>query len=305
MFPGEPLLTEQNLGSQEGKVFIVTGANSGLGKELVKILYSKHAKVYVAARSESKAKKAIEEVRQLYPTSKGELAYLYLDLSDLATIKKSADDFLAKEQRLDVLFNNAGVMTPPVGSKTVQGYELQLGVNSIGTFLFTRCLNPTLAATARSAPQHSVRVVWVSSAAADSAPKPAIDFSNMDYKRDEDQWQKYERSKAGNILHSCEAARRSERDGEGVLHVSLHPGIFPTELQRTMPGWQSRLVKILGKEPKYGAYTELYAGLDPRVENGAFVSPHGRPGKARKDLCEEALGKEYWDWTEKQVGPYL
>ncbi len=197
----------------------MTGANSGLGKELVKILYSKHAKVYVAARSESKAKKAIEEVRQLYPTSKGELAYLYLDLSDLATIKKSADDFLAKEQRLDVLFNNAGVMTPPVGSKTVQGYELQLGVNSIGTFLFTRCLNPTLAATARSAPQHSVRVVWVSSAAADSAPKPAIDFSNMDYKRDEDQWQKYERSKAGNILHSCEAARRSERDGEGVLHV--------------------------------------------------------------------------------------
>ncbi|KAI0905345.1 short-chain dehydrogenase [Ustulina deusta] len=305
MFPGEPLLTEQNLGSQEGKVFIVTGANSGLGKELVKILYSKHAKVYVAARSESKAKKAIEEVRQLYPTSKGDLAYLYLDLSDLATIKKSADDFLAKEQRLDVLFNNAGVMTPPAGSKTVQGYELQLGVNSIGTFLFTRCLNPTLAATARSAPQHSVRVVWVSSAAADSAPKPAIDFSNIDYKRDEGQWQKYERSKAGNILHSCEAARRSERDGEGVLHVSLHPGIFPTELQRTMPGWQSRLVKILGKEPKYGAYTELYAGLDPRVENGAFVSPHGRPGKARKDLCEEALGKEYWDWTEKQVGPYL
>ncbi|KAI0532109.1 short-chain dehydrogenase [Xylaria digitata] len=304
MFPGEPLLTEHNLGSQEGKVFIVTGANSGLGKELAKILYSKHAKVYVAARSESKAKAAIEELRQLHPTSRGVLAYLYLDLGDLATIKKSADDFLSKENRLDVLFNNAGVMTPPAGSKTVQGYELQLGVNSIGTFLFTRCLNPILVSTACSTRPNSVRVVWVSSQAAESAPKPAIDFSNMDYHRDETPWQKYERSKAGNILHSCEAARRSELNGDGVLHVSLHPGIFPTDLQRTMPAWQARLVKILGKEPKYGAYTQLYAGLDSRVENGAFVGPYGRPSRARKDLCEESLGKEYWEWTEKQVERY-
>ncbi|KAF2971578.1 hypothetical protein GQX73_g2020 [Xylaria multiplex] len=304
MFPGEPLLTEHNLGSQEGKVFIVTGANSGLGKELMKILYSKHAKVYVAARSESKAKAAIEEARQLHPTSRGILTYLYLDLGDLATIKKSADDFLSKESRLDVLFNNAGVMTPPVGSKTAQGYELQLGVNSIGTFLFTRCLSSILVSTASSATPNSVRVVWVSSQAAESAPKPAIDFSNMDYQRDETPWQKYERSKAGNILHSCEAARRSERNGDGVLHVSLHPGIFPTDLQRTMPAWQARLVKILGKEPKYGAYTQLYAGLDSRVENGNFVGPYGRPSKARKDLCEESLGKEFWEWTEKQIERY-
>ncbi|KAI0427936.1 short-chain dehydrogenase [Xylaria sp. FL1042] len=305
LFPGGPLLTEENVGSQEGKVFIVTGANTGLGKELTKILYSKHAKVYVAARSETKAKEAIEQIRQLYPTSNGHLAYLYLDLSDLTTIKKSADDFLVKEQRLDVLFNNAGVMVPPAGSKTTQGYELQLGVNGVGTFLFTRCLNPILAATASSAPPNSVRVVWVSSSAADTAPRPALDFSNMDYKREEGQWQKYERSKAGNILHSCEAARRSERNGDGVLHVSLHPGVFPTDLQRTMPGWQARLVKMLGKEPKYGAYTQLYAGLDSRVKNGAFVGPYGRPGKARKDLCEEDIGKKYWEWTETQVGPYL
>ncbi|KAJ8124850.1 hypothetical protein O1611_g8790 [Lasiodiplodia mahajangana] len=108
--PGEPLLTEDNLGTQAGKVFIVTGANTGLGKELTKILYSKHAKVYVAARSEAKAKAAIEDVRALYPASKGDLAYLHLDLNDLTTIKKSADDFLAQEQRLDVLWNNAGVV---------------------------------------------------------------------------------------------------------------------------------------------------------------------------------------------------
>ncbi|KAJ2984613.1 hypothetical protein NUW58_g5966 [Xylaria curta] len=110
-----PSLTEDTLCTQEGKVFIVTGANTGLGKELTKILYAKHAKVYVAARSETKAKAAIEDIRHLYPTSKGDLVYLYLDLSNLATIKKSADNFLAKEQRLDVLWNNAGVMIPPAG----------------------------------------------------------------------------------------------------------------------------------------------------------------------------------------------
>ena len=113
-------------------------------------------------------------------------------------------------------------MVPPAGSATAQGWELQLGTNVLGTFLLTRCLHPALVATAKSGlvEKSSVRVVWVSSSAADGAPKPAIDFENMDYKRrDETQWQKYERSKAGNILHACEAARQSERNGDGVLHV--------------------------------------------------------------------------------------
>ncbi|KAI1745296.1 short-chain dehydrogenase [Xylaria scruposa] len=302
---GESNLTEENLGTQEGKVFIVTGANTGLGKELTKILYSAHAKVYVTARSEAKASAAIDDIRRLYPDSKGELAYLHLNLSDLTTIKASADDFLARERRLDVLFNNAGVMVPPQGSTTAQGYELQLGVNNIATFLFTRFLYPLMIQTAREAPRDSVRVVWVSSDAATGAPKPAIDFDNMDYKKDEPAWTKYQRSKSGSILHACEAARRSERNGEGVLHVSLHPGVFPTDLQRTMPGWQSRLVKVLGKEPKYGAYTQLFAGLHPSVKNGAFVAPYGTLSKARKDLTEEPLGRQYWEWTEKQVEPYL
>ncbi|KAI0520755.1 short-chain dehydrogenase [Xylaria bambusicola] len=308
MCPGEPPLTEHNLGSQEGKVFIVTGASTGLGKELAKILFSKHAKVYIAARSATKAQAAITEIRTLYPASKGDLVYLFLDLSDLSTIKKSAQSFLSRESRLDVLFNNAGVMVPPAGSVTAQGWELQLGTNVLGTFLLTRCLNQILVETVKTgvAEKNSVRVVWVSSAAADGAPKPAIDFDNINYeKREEGQWQKYERSKAGNIIHACEAARQSERSGGGVFHVSLHPGLFPTDLQRTMPGWQASLVKMMGKEPKYGAYTQLYAGLDPNIANGSFVGPYGKLLKARSDLCEKALGQKYWEWAEKQVEPFL
>ena len=152
-------------------------------------------------------------MKDLYPDSNGQLEYVHLDLSDLGTIKRSAHYFLEKESRLNVLWNNAGVMVPEQGSKTAQGYELQLGVNALGGFLFTHFLRPTLAATAKAAPKDSVRVVWVSSSAAGMAPKPPIDFENMNYERDEGAMTKYMRSKAGNVLHAAEFARRTAGDG--------------------------------------------------------------------------------------------
>jgi NAD(P)-dependent dehydrogenase (short-subunit alcohol dehydrogenase family) len=143
------------------------------------MLYQQNAKIYVAARSESKTMEVIREIQRAHPTSAGELVFLRLQLDDLTTVKQSAQEFLAKETRLHVLWNNAGVFVPPQGSKTVQGYELQIGTNNLGHFLFTHFLRPVLAETAKTAPKSSVRVVWVSSSAADSAPHPAIDFSNM------------------------------------------------------------------------------------------------------------------------------
>lgn len=202
---------------QFAQVFLVTGGSGGLGKELINILYQQNAKIYVAARSEPKTKEIIREIQRAHPSSCGELIFLRLQLDDLSTIKQSAEEFLAKENRLHVLWNNAGVMVPPQGSKTVQGYELQLGTNNLGHFLFTQFLRPVLAETAKTAPKNSVRVVWVSSSAADNAPHPAIDFSNMDYHVEEGIWSKYSRSKAGNVLHSTEFARRTA--GEGIISV--------------------------------------------------------------------------------------
>lgn len=207
----------------------MTGGSGGLGKELVNILYSHNAKIYVAARSEAKTREVIREIQRAHPSSTGELIFLRLQLDDLTTIKQSAGEFLAKETRLDVLWNNAGVMVPPQGSKTVQGYELQIGTNNLGHFLFTQFLRPVLAVTANTAPKNSVRVVWVSSSAADGAPRPAIDFSNMDYHVEEGIWSKYSRSKAGNVLHSAEFARRTA--GEGIISVvclNLAPQLTPT-----------------------------------------------------------------------------
>lgn len=116
-FIPKPTLTENNLTDQSGRVCIVTGGYAGVGKELSKILYGKNATVYIAGRSEEKGKNAIEEIKKAHPSSDGRLEFLKVDLSDLTTIKASAEDFTRREQRLDVLTNNAGVMNPPVGSK--------------------------------------------------------------------------------------------------------------------------------------------------------------------------------------------
>jgi retinol dehydrogenase 12 len=177
-------------------------------------LYSKNAAVWIAARNKEKGLNAIAAIKEAHPTSSGRLEYLKLDLSDLSTIKASAEEFLAREKRLDVLFNNAGVMVPPHGSKTAQGYELQLGTNCLGPFLFTQLLTPILVATAKTAPKGSVRVAWVSSSAADLlSPTGGVDMQNIDYKRDILYPFKYGVSKAGNYYHATEYARRHREDG--------------------------------------------------------------------------------------------
>ncbi|KAM0321572.1 hypothetical protein ACHAQA_010062 [Verticillium albo-atrum] len=306
MKPYKAVLTEMNLEDQSNKVFLITGASGGLGKELVDILYSKNAKVWLAARSQQKTQEVINEVKNAHPTSTGEMVFLKLELGDLTTIKASADEFLLKETRLDVLLNNAGVMVPPQGSKSTQGYELQIGINNLGHFLFTHFLTPLLKQTAKISPANSVRVVWVSSSAADGAPRPAIDFSNMDYHNEEGIWVKYSRSKAGNVIHSCEFARRTK--GSGIISLSLNPGNFVTNLQQNMPKMQLAMFKLISHPPRNGAYTELFAALHPSIteeDNGGWVSPFGKKEDPRKDLTEPELGHQYWEWSEAQVKPYM
>lgn len=188
-----------------------------MGQELAQILYSRNAKVYVAARSSEKASKAITTIESAVPKSHGELVFLHLDLDDLTTIKASANEFLSKEERLDVLFNNAGVMRPPLGSKTKQGYELQIGTNNVAPFLFTKFLTPILIKTAKTSSTGSVRVVWVSSSAAEFvAPKGGVDMSLLDG-HGKSTFEYYGLSKAGNILHNKEFAKRF--GNEGVISV--------------------------------------------------------------------------------------
>ncbi|KAG6359350.1 hypothetical protein INS49_012871 [Diaporthe citri] len=317
-FPPKPSFTEKDIGNLSGKVYIVTGANTGLGKEIAQILYSKDAKVYCAARSREKAQGAINAIKAAWPNSRGQLIFLPLDLADLSTIKASAEDFLSKEDRLHVLFNNAGVMKPPNGSKTAQGYELQLGVNNLGTFLFTKLLTPTLARTARAEDPSSVRVVWVSSSAAESiqVPSGGVDLSNLDYHVDKSPFDKYCVSKAGNYLQGVEFARRHKEDG--IVSIPLNPGNLNSDLWRSFgSGAQGFLRSFVLHPPILGAYTQLFAAFSPQVSierSGEWVVPWGRFMKIRQHLLDgskpvseggNGTAEKFWEWSEEQVKPFL
>ena len=157
-FPPKPTFTEKDLPDLNGKIYIVTGANTGTGKELTRLLYSKNAKVYMAARSEEKTVAAIADIQKAAPGSVGALFFLKLDLADLSTIKATVEHFLSLETKLHVLFNNAGVMaTSRQMTTTKQGHEMHMGVNCLGTFLLTELLTPVLVATAASEPQGTGR----------------------------------------------------------------------------------------------------------------------------------------------------
>jgi len=297
----------------------VTGGYVGVGFELGKLLYQKNGTVYVAGRSPEKASKAIEDIKSAFPGSNGKLEFLQLDLADLTTIKKSAEEFLFKEQRLDVLWNNAGVMMPPIESKTAQGYELQMGTNCLGPYLFTQLLHPILKKTAASAPANSVRVAWAGSLAIDlSSPKGGVewDASGSPKASTTNKQYNYAVSKLGNLLLASEFARRT--GGEGIISVAFNPGNLRTSLARHMPGWWEWLVvAFLAYDPIYGAYTELFAGLSPDItaaNNGAFVIPWGRLGPVRTDIVPglrtqseggNGTAAKFWEYCDTETKKYV
>ncbi|RBQ99136.1 hypothetical protein VDGD_07272 [Verticillium dahliae] len=139
---------------------------------------------------------------------------------------------------------------------------------------------------------------------ADFAPKPAIDFGNMDYHKEEDNMTKYNRSKLGNLIHAAEFDRRFPESN--IVSVSLNPGLLKTNLQRNFGAAQKFQVKLVGKPAKYGAYTELFAGLDSSITSkDKWITPFGRREEPRADIVEPELGKRYWDWCKDQVRSFL
>ncbi|KAG9199882.1 hypothetical protein G6514_007782 [Epicoccum nigrum] len=311
-FPPAATFTPSSLppASLKGKVYIVTGASAGVGKELARLLYSLHGTVYLAGRSGSRTSAAMSWMRAAHPDSRGRLELLYLELADLESVKPAAEAFLAKEDRLDVLFANAGVMAPPQGSTTKQGYELQLGTNCLGHYAFARLLAPLLVRTAARCEPGSVRIVWVSSSAVLGAPEGGVDMDNLDYARGKFAFQKYAVSKAGNVLHALQFRNLYAKDG--VVSVSLNPGNLNSELKRHS-GLVGEVFAWLFTYPAVnGAYTELFAGLAPevaRLKENEWVIPFGRVSTLRSDLAEAGRegGKaaQFWDWSEEQVKSYL
>jgi NAD(P)-dependent dehydrogenase (short-subunit alcohol dehydrogenase family) len=316
-FPPTAPLTERNLPSQSGKIFIVTGGYSGVGLELARILYHAGGKVYIAGRSEAKYTSAAESIKNILSDSsssdhsnQGQLEFLHVELDSLASVRKAAEEFQSKGEKLDVLWNNAAVSFPPGNSTTQDGHELTLGTNCLGPFLFTQLILPSLKAAAAGKPPGEVRIVWTSSIVVDgSAPTGGMNPNDLtDLPKNKQSL--YTLSKTGNWFLASEMGKRVSVDG--ILSLTLNPGNLSSNLTRHMPRLLIFALKPVLYDSKYGAYTELYAGLSTDLNmgnSGSYIIPWGRKHPApRKDLLDALKSTEeggsgqaakFWEWCEK------
>ncbi|TVY19487.1 putative oxidoreductase [Lachnellula arida] len=318
-FPPSPQFTEKDIPSQVGKVFIVTGGNSGIGYEVVKILYSKGGTVYMAGRNAEKINAAIESIKSAHnhTASPGHIKSLVLDLGDLSTIPTCVADFLAQESRLDILWNNGGIAQVPAGSVSAQAHEAHVGTNCLGPFLLTKLLLPILTRTAKSAPKAGVRVVWVSSGVIDLLAPPGgllLDELAPGH-HSQDPGHNYSVSKAGDWFLASELDKRVRE--HGIVSVALSPGSLKNTGFDRLPWYQRWVMKPLLHEPVMGAYTELWAGLSREVtgaDGGRYAIPWGRwHPSPKKDILESlkakteggtGLAAEFWQWCEEQSKDY-
>ncbi|KAI5476211.1 short-chain dehydrogenase/reductase SDR family protein [Pseudohyphozyma bogoriensis] len=261
----------RDIPDQTGKVVIVTGANTGIGYHTVKYLLMKNAKVYLAARSGSKAKEAIAKLKE--ETGK-EAIFLQLDLSDLDSVKESAESFLSLEERLDILFNNAGVMVPPLELLTTQGYDLQYGTNVIAPYLLSVLLLPALRRATKLSGRKA-RIISTTSAGHKYAPGPTgIDYDDLKGGPARDAnitkrgnvgapWTLYGQSKFGTLLISHILDEDHHQD---LVACAVHPGGLKSDLHRHEPWWQKMIFNALFHDVHMGAFTQLWGGTSDEGE---------------------------------------
>ncbi|PSR76806.1 hypothetical protein PHLCEN_2v8187 [Hermanssonia centrifuga] len=297
-FPPKPKFSTDQIPDLAGRVVIVTGGNTGIGKETVKALLEHNAKVYLAARSKSRADAAIADLKA---TTGKDAIFLELDLANLASVRRAAEEYLSKEQELHILFNNAGVMWCPVEMMTDDGYDMQFGTNVLGHFFFTELLMPALLAGVKSSPDGHARVVTTSSSAA------YLDTLHPETFRDHPKRKKmgskglYFQSKFGNAVVAREVARRYA--DKGILSYSCNPGNLWTDLQRYASSAERLFIKYITYPASFGALTQLWGGTMPDVvdHNGDFLIPWARLGRCRKEVYDPKVGEELWSYLEEQV----
>ncbi|KAM0280381.1 hypothetical protein ACHAQH_004094 [Verticillium albo-atrum] len=303
---------DKDIPDLSGKVIIVTGGNIGLGKETV-LQLSKHKPehIYLAARTESKAQAAIEEIRKAAPNA-APISFLSLDLTSFDSIKKAVAEFQSKSDKLHILINNAGIMASPA-ALTKEGYEIQFGTNHMGHALLTKLLLPTLKRTAASSPPQDVRIVNVSSLLENTAPRTnTYDFAQLKTEAaGVATFTRYGISKLANVHHASALARRNP----DLKVVSLHPGVVKTNLASSgaAVSWPilKLLLPIMGlfvMSVANGTKNNLWTATSPDVKTGEFYFPVGVPvkdTKASKMARDRDLEEALWEWTEKELEAHL
>lgn len=285
-----------------GKTAIITGANSGIGLEAAKVLAERGATIVMAVRDTEKGEAARQLI--LNDNKEASLSVMKLDLADLSSVRTFADSFKRQHNSLDLLINNAGVMTPPY-SKTKDGFELQFGSNHLGHFALTGLLLPLLKNTPGS------RVVSLSSLAHKGA---SIDFDNLDGTKGYKPMKFYSQSKLANLLFAQELDKRFKQYGLQSMSLACHPGISATNLfkfgKRDAPKFLKTLMHNFLQPPDMGALPTIYAATDPNLKGGEYIGPDGkgqRKGYPALDTPhasagDEAVSRKLWEVSEKLTG---
>ncbi|MDA2891670.1 SDR family NAD(P)-dependent oxidoreductase [Mycolicibacterium sp. BiH015] len=255
--------TTADIPDQSGRTAVITGANTGLGFETAKALAEKGAHVVIAVRNTAKGDQAAARIR-------GDVEVQELDLTSLASINAAADALKSRFDKIDLLINNAGVMTTPKGT-TKDGFELQFGTNHLGHFALTGLLLDKLLDV------DGARIVTVSSNGHKMGG--AIHWDDLQWERSYSRMGAYTQSKLANLLFTYELQRRLAPRGKTIA-VAAHPGTATTELARSLPrpverAFLAAAPKLFAQTPDGGALPTLRAATDPGVLGGQYYGPDG------------------------------
>lgn len=284
--------------SQAGRTAIITGSNIGLGYNTALALAGKGCKVVLACRNREKAQAAKALILAQYP--KAQVECQELDLMQLASVCAFAKAYAKGHKTLDLLINNAGIMTPPY-ALSADGFESQFAANYLGHFALTGLLLPLLNKTP------GARVVSLSSLAHNWGTGQ---FEDPAYKNGYDKRRAYGQSKLACLMFAYELNRRLKAAGKGTLSVAAHPGVAATNLAQHFPKMMGWVFPVLGQSAEAGAWPSLYAALGTDIQGGDYCGPkslhqmRGVPVKVGSNRISrnEAAAKRLWQLSEEWAG---
>jgi len=276
----------------KGKIVVVTGASSGIGKASAAGIAALGAHTVLVSRTEKRGRKAMDEIARRTPGA--ELDLLVADLSTISAVRGLADEFRSRYDRLDVLFNNAGILTAR-RKVTADGFEEQFFVNYLSYYLLTGLLFETLRASAPS------RVINMTSSSHSSG---TIDFHDPQMTRNYRGWQQYANTKLMSMVFTYALAQRIE--GTGVTANCLHPGVIHTNLLRNFSSILNLLFHALQrffKKPEDGAETPVYLAASPEVEgvSGKYFR-YCRPMDTTAESNDRNVQEQLWAESERLTG---
>lgn len=293
--------TTAEIADQRGRVFVVTGANSGLGFETARTLARTGATVVMACRSPERAATALDDLRNTVPDADVEVQQL--DLASLESVRTAAAALRQRFGAIDALINNAGVMYTE-RELTRDGIEVQFGTNHLGHFALTLELIDSLEAAPRA------RVVTIGSLG--HRLPYAFDLDDLTATGKYSRFGAYARSKVANLLFSYELDRRLQAAGSTVISLAAHPGASDTEIAEHLPGmkWQRKYLHRLAQPASLGCLPAVRAATDPEAVGGQYYGPdrfleaRGNPTLVRSSgrTHDRELAHRLWTISEELSG---